>query len=49
MVMPMTTDRNQAWAIVSPDLYPRFAAGVAGLNAKTTNSTMEKWWNSIRE
>ena len=31
IVIPMTTDRNQAWAVASPDLYPRFAPGVAGL------------------
>lgn len=31
IVIPLTTDRGQAWAIASPDLYPRFPAGVAGL------------------
>ena len=33
VVIPMTTDRGQMWAIASPDLYPRFAAGVAGLSS----------------
>ncbi|MEH2218790.1 MAG: type II toxin-antitoxin system PemK/MazF family toxin [Nostoc sp.] len=33
VVIPMTTDRGQTWAITSPDLYPRFAAGVAGLSS----------------
>ncbi|MBD2243966.1 type II toxin-antitoxin system PemK/MazF family toxin [Nostoc sp. FACHB-888] len=33
VVIPMTTDRGQTWAIASPDLYPRFAAGVAGLRS----------------
>ncbi|MFE1748694.1 type II toxin-antitoxin system PemK/MazF family toxin [Coleofasciculus sp. H7-2] len=31
IVIPMTTDRGQTWAIASPDLYPRFPAGIAGL------------------
>lgn len=33
VVIPMTTDRGQTWAIASPNLYPRFAAGVAGLRS----------------
>ncbi|MHC5761592.1 type II toxin-antitoxin system PemK/MazF family toxin [Nostoc sp.] len=33
VVIPMTTDKGQMWAIASPDLYPRFAAGVAGLSS----------------
>jgi len=32
-VIAMTTDKSQAWAIASPDLYPRFATGVAGLKS----------------
>lgn len=31
LVVPLTTDRNQSWAAASPDRYPRFEAGVAGL------------------
>lgn len=31
IVVPMTTDRGQRWANVSPDLYPRLPAGIAGL------------------
>lgn len=31
IVIPITTDRGQAWAIASPDLYPRFTAGTGGL------------------
>ena len=33
VVIPMTTDRGQAWAIASPDLYPRFSTGVADLRS----------------
>lgn len=33
VVIPMTTDRGQTWTIASPDLYPRFPAGVAGLRS----------------
>jgi mRNA interferase MazF len=33
IVVPMTSDKGQAWAIASPDLYPRFAVGVAGLRS----------------
>lgn len=33
IVIPITTDRGQAWAIASPDLYPRFPAGIAGLRS----------------
>jgi mRNA interferase MazF len=33
VVVPMTTDRGQSWALASPDLYPRFPAGVAGLRS----------------
>lgn len=32
VLIPMTTDRGQAWANASPDLYPRFPAGMAGLS-----------------
>ncbi len=30
---PMTTDRRQGWAEQSPALYPRYAAGTAGLRS----------------
>ncbi len=33
VVIPMTTDRGQTWAIDSPNLYPLFAAGVGGLRS----------------
>lgn len=33
VVIPITTDKGQTWALTSPDLYPRFAAGVAGLSS----------------
>jgi mRNA interferase MazF len=29
--VPITTDRGQRWANVSPDLYPRLPAGIGGL------------------
>jgi mRNA interferase MazF len=32
VVIPLTTDKGQAWAIASPDLYPRFNAGIGGLS-----------------
>jgi mRNA interferase MazF len=32
-VVPMTTDRGQDWVINAPNLYVRFAAGVAGLKS----------------
>jgi mRNA interferase MazF len=32
-VIPMTSDRGQAWAISAPDLYPSFPPGVAGLKS----------------
>jgi mRNA interferase MazF len=32
-VVPMTTDRGQDWVKNSPNLYVRFAAGVAGLKS----------------
>ena len=28
---PFTTDDGQAWATISPDLYPRYPAGTSGL------------------
>ena len=31
VVIPLTTDRGQKWAIASSNLYPRLSAGVAGL------------------
>lgn len=31
IMVPITTDKGQAWANASPELYPRFPAGVAGL------------------
>jgi mRNA interferase MazF len=31
IVVPITTDRGQRWANVSPDLYPRLPAGIGGL------------------
>ncbi|MDZ8189031.1 MAG: type II toxin-antitoxin system PemK/MazF family toxin [Nostoc sp. ChiSLP02] len=33
VVIPITTDKGQTWALASPDLYPRFTAGVAGLSS----------------
>ncbi len=33
VVIPITTDKGQTWALASPDLYPRFGAGVAGLSS----------------
>jgi mRNA interferase MazF len=33
MVIPLTSDRGQSWAIKSPSLYPRFPVGVAGLRS----------------
>ena len=33
LVVPMTTDRGQEWAVNSPDLYMQFSAGVAGLKS----------------
>jgi mRNA interferase MazF len=33
IVIPLTTDKGQTWANASPDLYPRFAAGIGGLNS----------------
>jgi mRNA interferase MazF len=32
-VIPMTTDRGQQWAAISPALYVQFSAGVAGLKS----------------
>ena len=31
IVVPLTTDRHQSWAISSPELYPRFEAGTGNL------------------
>ena len=31
----MTTYRNQSWANNSPDLYPVFSAGIAGLKSSS--------------
>ncbi len=33
VVIPLTTDKGQDWANASPDLYPRFSAGIAGLKS----------------
>ena len=33
LVVPMTTYRNQSWVDNSPNLYPVFAAGIAGLKS----------------
>jgi mRNA interferase MazF len=33
VLIPMTTDKGQEWANASPNLYPRFPAGVAGLRS----------------
>ena len=33
IVVPMTTYRNQSWADNSPNLYPVFSAGIAGLKS----------------
>ena len=33
IVIPMTTYRNQSWANNSPNLYPVFSAGIAGLKS----------------
>lgn len=35
MLAPMTTDRGQDWAQNSPAMYPRYAAGVAGLRSSS--------------
>ncbi len=35
VVIPLTTDQGQKWAIVSSNLYPRFSAGVAGLRSSS--------------
>ncbi|MEY3866529.1 MAG: type II toxin-antitoxin system PemK/MazF family toxin [Microcoleaceae cyanobacterium] len=32
IVVPLTTDKGQDWATESPDLYPKFPVGTAGLN-----------------
>ena len=34
-VVPMTTDRGQEWAEISPKLYVRFSVGVAGLKSSS--------------
>ena len=31
IVVPMTSDRAQSWAVTSPTLYPKLASGEAGL------------------
>jgi mRNA interferase MazF len=31
IVVPMTSDRAQSWAVASPTLYPKLASGEAGL------------------
>jgi mRNA interferase MazF len=31
IIAPLTTDREQTWAIASPELYPRLTAGNGGL------------------
>lgn len=31
IVVPLTTDRGQEWAMASPELYPRFPAETGGL------------------
>lgn len=33
VVVPLTTDRQQAWATAAPTLYPALAAGTGGLPA----------------
>jgi mRNA interferase MazF len=33
MVVPLTTDRGQPWAKISPDLYPHFPSETAGLRS----------------
>lgn len=33
LVVPLTTDRQQAWALESPALYPRLPAGAGGLRS----------------
>jgi mRNA interferase MazF len=33
VVIPLTTDKGQTWVTSSPDLYPRFAAGVGRLSS----------------
>lgn len=33
VVIPLTTDREQLWAVESPHLYPRFPVGAGGLRS----------------
>lgn len=33
IVVPMTTYKNQSWANISPNLYPVFSSGIAGLKS----------------
>ena len=33
VVIPLTTDKGQTWVTNSPDLYPKFAAGIGGLSS----------------
>ncbi len=33
IVIPLTTDKEQAWASTSPSLYPKLAAGLGGLSS----------------
>ncbi len=33
MVVPLTTDRGQSWAKISPSLYPHIPSGTAGLRS----------------
>ena len=35
LVVPITTYKNQSWANNSPDLYPVFDAGIAGLRSSS--------------
>ncbi len=35
IVVPLTTNRNQDWAIASPQLYPVFPSGVTGLRSSS--------------
>ncbi|MBC8121564.1 MAG: type II toxin-antitoxin system PemK/MazF family toxin [Gemmatimonadaceae bacterium] len=35
LVVPVTTDRNQTWALTASELYPRLPAGAGGLRVSS--------------
>lgn len=35
LVVPLTRDKGQPWVVSSPNLYPRFPAGTAGLRSSS--------------